>query len=108
MAKKEKRFVLFFAGLNCNDPSREAEFNEWYKVHIKEAIEHNGFLSGSRFEIISPKEGYPKYLAIYELEDEAAYANFMEKHRRRMAGLDPILTQSPPSTIIWWAAYKPI
>ena len=49
----------------------EAEFNEWYnKHHVPERVSVPGFLGARRYEICDG-EGALKYLAIYELEDEA-------------------------------------
>src|SRR5260370_303097 len=50
------------------DPEVEAEFNEWYdKEHVPERLAVPGFLSGLRY---TAAEGEPKYLALYELDDE--------------------------------------
>ncbi len=50
------------------DPEVEAEFNEWYdKEHVPERLAVPGFLSGIRYTAV---EGEPKYLALYELDNE--------------------------------------
>ena len=109
MPEKEKRPVLFIVGANCNDPAQEAEFNKWYeKTHIPEVFKLGGFISANRYEIINPREGHPKFLAVYELEDEAAYNNFQEHTRKIRAGKEPNFTQGPPFTVTWIAAYRPI
>jgi len=49
-------------------PEAEAEFNEWYnREHIPQLLGVKGFLSGKRYQAV---DGKPKYVAIYELEDE--------------------------------------
>ena len=56
---------------NCSDPSKEAEFNEWYdKIHLPDILETPGFLRASRYENANPGEGQGKYLALYEIETE--------------------------------------
>ena len=49
----------------------EREFNEWYnQYHVPERVSVPGILSARRYELCDG-EGALKYLAIYELEDEA-------------------------------------
>ena len=51
-------------------PSVEQEFNRWYnEVHLPEILKCPGFLRCSRYESTG---GEPRYLAIYELENEDA------------------------------------
>jgi len=48
----------------------EKEFNHWYnEVHLPEVLACPGFIRASRYECTS---GQPRYIAMYELEDEAA------------------------------------
>ena len=60
------------AETNCNDSTREDEFNEWYdKVHIPLTLKSPlGIVAASRYERLNPKKGQGKYLAIYEIETE--------------------------------------
>ena len=47
------------------------EFNDWYnQYHVPERVSVPGILSARRYELCDG-EGAIKYLAIYELEDEA-------------------------------------
>lgn len=49
----------------------EEEFNEWYNQHhVPERVSVPGILGARRFELCDG-EGAIKYLAIYELENEA-------------------------------------
>ena len=62
---------LLVAASNCSDPSREKEFNQWYdEVHVPDALETEGFISGTRYETDSPEEGIGKFLALYEIETD--------------------------------------
>jgi hypothetical protein len=48
----------------------EEEFNRWYnEEHLPEVMACPGFRSARRYECT---EGQPRYLAIYELDDEDA------------------------------------
>ena len=49
----------------------ELEFNDWYnRHHVPERVSVPGILNGRRYELSDGDEA-PKYLAIYELEDES-------------------------------------
>lgn len=49
----------------------EQEFNDWYnRHHVPERGSVPGILNGRRYELSNGDEA-PKYLAIYELENEA-------------------------------------
>jgi hypothetical protein len=51
-------------------PGAEDEFNRWYnEKHLPEILACPGFLSATRFECA---QGEPRYIAVYELEDEGA------------------------------------
>ena len=51
-------------------PGAEDEFNRWYnEVHLPEILACPGFRSSTRFECTA---GEPRYIAIYELDDESA------------------------------------
>lgn len=63
------------------DPDLEDEFNKWYnEVHLPEIVGCPGFISGTRYVAETP-DGR-EYLAIYELESEAAFASEELKARR--------------------------
>ncbi|HKP19150.1 MAG TPA: hypothetical protein VJT84_11770 [Gaiellaceae bacterium] len=54
------------------DPQFDEEFNDWYdNVHVPELVACPGFLSGRRGVAADPSQS-PRYVAIYELEDENA------------------------------------
>lgn len=51
---------------------REDEFNAWYNTeHIAQITSIPGFLNGRRYQAL---EGIPKYLALYEMQDETVSA----------------------------------
>lgn len=52
---------------------REKEYVEWYKgTHIPLALKAPGILKGDFYERIEPTEEYPKYLCVYQIENEGA------------------------------------
>lgn len=61
-------------------PGKEEEFNRWYnEKHLPEVLGCPGFLSAARYECTA---GEPRYLAMYELENENALKT-PEMHRVR-------------------------
>ncbi len=63
---------LLFAFSDCKDPSREAEFNDWYdNVHLPDMLEVPGMIKATRWKSADNKENeIRKYLALYELETD--------------------------------------
>ena len=58
---------LLYCYTSCTDPSQEAEFNHWYNhKHVPDVTGHGAFIHGTRFKIIDPPPGHPKYLCTYE------------------------------------------
>ena len=75
---------LLCAFSDCKDPSREAEFNEWYDtMHVPDMLEVPGMIQATRWASAESKEGqHRKYLALYELETDNV-AEFDAKVRER-------------------------
>ncbi|MFC1948557.1 hypothetical protein ACFLW0_00045 [Chloroflexota bacterium] len=62
---------ILVVGLNCSDPAKEDEFNEWYNtIHLPDVLETPGFVRATRWEHTDPKEGDAKFLALYDIETE--------------------------------------
>ena len=50
------------------DPEHEEEWNQWYnEVHLPEIVDCPGFHRARRYMAV---QGSPKYIAIYDIEDE--------------------------------------
>lgn len=65
----EKHIVV--VALNCSDPEKEGEFNEWYNtIHLPDVLETPGFVRATRWEHTNPKEGDAKFLALYDVETD--------------------------------------
>ncbi len=101
--------VIYFVGTSVPDGGDEAAFNEWYnKTHVPEVLCMPGMKSGTRYEILVPEEGYPKFLAMYEVDGEEGYQDFLEHRRKQEAGEIPTYTPGPPFQVIWRKAYRRI
>ena len=88
-------------------PDFESEFNDWYDTdHVPERLAIPGFLAARRYECI---EGWPRYLAIYDLADpdvltspaylavaEGAYTNWTRRVLPRVRVLRHALVQCHP------------
>ena len=72
---------------DCADPSREAEFNQWYdKIHLPDVLEMPGIVRATRFVNSDPDAGPGKFLATYEI-DSADIDRTMTTVRERLAKL---------------------
>lgn len=64
---------VLLARSTCNDGAREDEFNSWYThTHVPDVLEGRGFTGARRY--VDPYGGTPRYLTIYEAEED----NLME------------------------------
>jgi hypothetical protein len=95
-------------GVECSDPVQDAEFNEWYNnYHIPEISRIvPGVLGASRYKLVHPESGYPKYINIYELNDVGIekWNEYVGKMRK---GEIPY-TPGPPFQAIWTTIYRRI
>ena len=58
---------ILLAITNCNDPSKEEEFNHWYNhIHLPDLTAYGVFERPMRFVNTNPDPGDAKYLATYE------------------------------------------
>ncbi len=58
---------LLLAITNCDDPSKEEEFNYWYNhIHLPDVTEPGVFRHAMRFVNTNPNPGEGKYIATYE------------------------------------------
>ena len=80
---------------NCNDPSKEDEFNYWHKhIHLPDVTAPGVFRHAIRFVNTNPKPGEGKYLATYETDhsdpgkaaDELLKLRANWEHRGRLLG----------------------
>ncbi len=59
--------MLYMVEMNLMDPSREAEWDEWYLSHLHKLLRVLGFYSAQRFKSITPADS--PLLAIYDVEN---------------------------------------
>ena len=58
---------LLLAITNCNDPSKEEEFDYWYNhIHLPDVTAPGVFRHAMRFVNTDPKPGEGKHIATYE------------------------------------------
>ncbi|MBJ19425.1 MAG: hypothetical protein CL933_08370 [Deltaproteobacteria bacterium] len=65
---KTRGIVLVFT--DCEDPSLEDSFNEWYSGHLHHTIEAIDFYAATRYVSDDPSRTPSKYLAIYESQND--------------------------------------
>jgi len=79
---------IVLAITNCNDPSKEDEFNYWYNhIHGPDVTGFGVFRHFTRFINANPKPGEGKYLAICEIsQDDVAgvWATALPEMRARL------------------------
>jgi hypothetical protein len=101
--------VVFLVGTIVTDPADEAAFNEWYnKTHIPEVTSIPGVMDATRYEILEPEEGYPKFLAIYNMDGEEGFQNFIDHTKKQRSGEVPKFTPGPAFKATWRKAYRRI
>jgi hypothetical protein len=65
-----KRWLIVVQA-NCDDPSREKEFNDWYDhIHVPEISKIPGIVRVTRYENVLASEEQPKFLTLLEVEAE--------------------------------------
>jgi quinol monooxygenase YgiN len=58
-------------------PEHEDAFNRWYdEEHVPQFLQFKGAVSARRYRALAGEERY-RYMAVYELADEAAYERLM-------------------------------
>lgn len=89
-----------------------AQFNEFYNnTHIPEIVGLSKFMRGTRYELFRefrhPVPGSPRYLAVYEGDEQTLEAR---KQREANPGGAPAWTQGPPSfgarDTLWRLGYE--
>jgi hypothetical protein len=78
---------MYWVGMDTDPrttPEALAEFNRFYSTtHVGEVIAaHPGFVSVSRYELIEPANGSPRWLAAYEMADERAAEQYVKDNAR--------------------------
>ena len=103
-----KRFVNMVA-TQCA-PEHEQEFNKWYdEVHIPMLFKFKGMTSVVRYKLSSGPADFPKYLAVYEFEDQKAFDDFSKGPEMAAARAEMNETwKGRAFEIKWRAQYEPL
>lgn len=71
-----KKSIVNVRGMDCS-PELEEKFNTWYNDrHIPMLLEIGEIESVTRFKRVGDDKNYPKYLAIYEFQDQEAFDRY--------------------------------
>ena len=88
---------MLFVATNVAEKD-EADFNQWYdREHVEERVRIDGFLSGTRYQLISPVGQGRKYLGLYQTESlhsfstDAYRAAFTRQTPWSVASLDKMI-----------------
>jgi hypothetical protein len=106
---------MYWVGMDL-DPAistaEKAELSDFYsRVHVPEVVGGNaGFVGGSRYELLDPDprggvHAGPRWLAAYELENEAAATTYAQRNAGAVAADNPKYSAWPDSRkylkIVW-------
>ena len=106
----EQRPVIWLVGSECN-PGREAEYNEFYnKEHMPTALKGPGMIRGTRYQRVGHQFEYPKYLAIYEMDSEAATEAFLQSETAKEVAKQQFQGRGKDlgMKLRWLVRYKPV
>ncbi len=68
--------VINIVGTIC-PPEGEEKFNKWYnEKHVPDLLKIRELKGVTRYKITNPAEGFPTYLAVYEFENQKAFAAY--------------------------------
>jgi len=101
----KSRKVLLMVGSDIT-PEREKEFNEWYdKTHLPMILDCPGMVKATRYQLVEPALGFPEYLTIYELANEASAKTHSESAQLQAARKDRLTRFSDTELSVRWHVY---
>ncbi len=102
--------VIYVVGSDCGKPEKEKEFNDWYNNQHAPMMFRSPFVKRvKRFERMGEDKDYPKYIAIYEFEnDKAMEAYFKSSYRNEVLEDSGAKIQSGDFVRRWRINYKQI
>lgn len=104
-----KKSIINIRGMDC-PPEMEDKFNTWYnEKHIPMLLEIGEIKSVTRFERLSDDKEYPKYLAIYEFEDQEAFDRYNNSPQLAVV-IEDLKQTFPEGTVVskWRVQYGAI
>ena len=97
--------VIYIVGTQCQ-PEHEEEFNIWYnETHIPMLLKFKGLKNVTRYKIISDREEYPKYMAVYEFPTRQLFEEYLNSPERTAALEEMRNTWSLGELEIKWQAH---
>jgi len=105
----ESKPVILLMGTDIV-PEKEKEYNEWYdNIHLPMVLECPGMVRARRYHIVKPIEGFPKYLTIYEISNEASIEAIKNSAEMSAVREDPSRPFSDKDISVKWRVhYKQI
>ena len=102
--------AIMFVQTSPADPTREAEYNQWYSdIHCPEVCDIPGIVSARRFKLSEANRGLPAdmhgYAAIYEIEADDLVEVSNEIGRRAGDGrmtMNDALGRDPAPVVIMY------
>jgi hypothetical protein len=65
-------------------PEREAAFNRWYnEEHVPQVLQFPGLVSARRYRALEGEDRF-RYMAVYEVQDEATYRRLIESDHMKL------------------------
>ena len=72
----ETKPIIYIVATQCQ-PETEVKFNRWYnEVHIPLLFKFQGLKEVTRYRLMKELEPSPRYLAIYQFEEQQDYEAF--------------------------------
>ena len=68
----EERPFLYVVRADPPPPEAEADWNDWYTMHVGDVTTRQGIMRGYRYKAVRGPSDQPAYIAIYELADGSA------------------------------------
>ena len=84
----DKKPVINIRGMDCS-PEFEEEFNKWYsEKHIPMLLETGEIRRVTRYKRSGDDKDYPRYLAVYEFENQEAFDRYNASPKLAVAAED--------------------
>jgi antibiotic biosynthesis monooxygenase (ABM) superfamily enzyme len=65
-------------------PEQEAAFNRWYsEEHVPQVLQFPGLVSARRYRALEGEDKF-RYMAVYEVKDEATYRRLIESDHMKL------------------------
>lgn len=108
----EKKVMINILGMECSSEAEE-EFNEWYNIkHVPDVLKCNAIKKATRYKLKTTESeapDYPKFLAVYEFENEEKFNEFNNSPELAAAKEDTAkMFQKTGAKLVWRVQYEVI